>query len=356
MTETLHETECNAYRLRIEFLEESIRNYQSLPADLLGSFDVEQCSGNCNVLRQNFWDVWSTNTSLHAKFEQEMQRYKEEIRERDGRIMELTSVNALLEQSLQQTPPPNNNQNNSSTDLEEYFHRKLDEERATIALLRDRAAELEEALYLKEQESGARQMQINHLLSLSNQFEHAAEVNTMRNKLREADKRIQELLMQRFNNNMTEPVPAVPPPPPPSAPRMVASRRVNLGQDQTLASRFRDFFRRLDTEGALCVDHLEEHMYDQFLLDQPNQEQNKLRPDMYLRDEMVQAMHRVGGVGDFNHRKQSLASRHGDGVRMCKRSFAACLASMGGKFRRRRGARYWLNVGMARRPLFAWDV
>jgi hypothetical protein len=357
----LHDTECNAYRVRIEFLEGTLRNYQSLPADLLGSYDVSRCNGSCDVLRQNFWDVWNTNAGLNAKFESEMQRYRNVIDGKEGRIMELESVNGLLEKSLSNTNAQLFEARREavveeSADLEEFFTRKLEEMQSVAGVMRARIAELEESLYLKEQESGARQMQINYLLSLSNQLEHAAEVNTMRNKLREADKRIQELLMQRFNNNMTEPVPAVPPPPPPSAPRMVATRRVNLGQDQTLASRFRDFFRRLDTEGPLCVDHLEEHMYDQFLLDQPNQEQNKLRPDMYLRDEMVQAMHRVGGVGDFNHRKQSLASRHGDGVRMCKRSFAACLASMGGKFRRRRGARYWLNVGMARRPLFAWDV
>ena len=59
---------------------------------------------------------------------------------------------------------------------------------------------------------------------------------------------------------------------------------------------------------------------------------------------------------DFKHKNQRLVSRHGDGVRVCKRNFAACLASMGGKFKRRRGARYWVNVGMVRRPLFAWDV
>jgi hypothetical protein len=328
MSETLHETECNAYRLRIEFLEESIRNYQSLPADLLGSFDVEQCSGNCNVLRQNFWDVWSTNTSLHAKFEQEMQRYKEEIRERDGRIMELTSVNALLEQSLQQTPPPNNNQNNSSTDLEEYFHRKLDEERATIALLRDRAAELEEALYLKEQESGARQMQINHLLSLPNQFEHAAEVNAMRTKLWDAEKRIQELmLVQRFGEQQ--------------APRLLFTR-VDLDKDPRLAQRFRDFFRRTDAEGPTSAENAEESLYGRFLLDQPNRDQHRLRPDMYVRDEVVEAMRAVCGP----------EAKGGP----CKRNFAACLAAMGGKFKRKRGARYWVNMVVTRKPLFSWDV
>jgi chorismate mutase len=300
-----------------------------------------------------------------------MQRYRDVIKGKEDRIMELESVNGLLEKSLSNTNAQLFETRREavvssveeSADLEEFFTRKLEEMHSLTGVMRARIAELEESLYLKEQESGARQMQINHLLSLSNQLEHAAEVNTMRNKLREADKRIQELLMQRFNNT-AEPVAGVqqqqqqsPVCSSAAAPRMAASRRVNLlGQDQTLASRFRDFFRRLDTEGPLCVDHLEEHMYDQFLLDQPNQEQNKLRPDMYLRDEMVQAMHRVGGVGDFNHRKQSLSLRHGDGVRVSKRNFAACLASMGGKFKRRRGARYWLNVGMARRPLFAWDV
>jgi hypothetical protein len=56
------------------------------------------------------------------------------------------------------------------------------------ATVRGRVAELEEMLYLKEQESDARQMQINHLLSLPNQFEHAAEVNAMRNTLQRQER------------------------------------------------------------------------------------------------------------------------------------------------------------------------
>lgn len=336
----LHEVECNAYALRIEFLEETIRNYRSLPADLLGTFDVSRCNGNCEVLRQNFWDVWNTNTSLNAKFESEMQRNKDAMKDTSNRIMELESVNELLERGLSHS----NAQlfetrreavvRDSDEDLEEYFARKLDQGAAVVELQKARVLELEERLYLKEQESSARQMQISYLLSLSNQLEHAAEVNIMRNKLREAEKRIQELSMQRFV------VDAVP------CPKVFS--RVNIDQDQLLAARFRDFFRRLDSDAGPSMDHLEEHMYDQFLLDQPNQEQHKLRPDMYVRQELIQAMHEVCGSNEFKPR------RHG--VRLCKRDFAACLSSMGGKFKYRRGNRYWVNVGMTRKPLFSWDV
>jgi hypothetical protein len=347
-TSQLREVECNAFRLRIAFLEETIKNYQSLPADLLGTFDVSQCRGNCFVLRQNFWDVWNTNASLNSKFEHEMQRYKDVLREKDDRIMELESVNSLLEKGLDQSNAQLfamrreavESQVEDSSDLEEFFTRKLEEERAILAVVRDRVAELEEMLYLKEQESDARQMQINHLLSLPNQLEHASEVNKMRNKLWEADRRIKELMMQRFEHSIT------------AAPRMLSG--VNLEQDQRLASRFRDFFRRLDADGPLSTDHLEENMYDLFLLDQPNQEKHRLRSEMYMRDELVQA---IGAVCNADTKQQrGLVARHGNGVRLCKRNFAACLASMGGKFKRKRGMRYWVNMGMTRKPLFSWDV
>jgi len=343
----LHEVESNAYKLRIAFLEETLRNYQSLPADLLGTFDVSQCRGNCYVLRQNFWDVWNTNASLNSKFEHEMQRYKSVIKEKDDRIMELESVNSLLEKGLEQSNAQlfemrrEAVESSEGSDLEEFFTRKLEEERSMLAVVRGRVAELEEMLYLKEQESDARQMQIHYLLSLPNQLEHASEVNKMRNKLWEAERRIKELMMQRFEHAIT------------TAPRILSG--VNLEQDQRLASRFRDFFRRLDADGPMNADHLEENMYDLFLLDQPNQEKHRLRPDMYVRDELVQAIGAVCGAAD-NNKQRGLVARHGSGVRLCKRNFAACLASMGGKFKRKRGMRYWVNMGMTRKPLFSWDV
>ena len=364
----LHEAERNAYKVRIEFLEETIRSYRSLPADLLGSFDVSLCNGNCDVLRQNFWDVWNTNTSLNAKFEHEMRRFRDAIRGRDDRIMELESVNALLEKSLSQS----NEQlfaslreavekkkcaleeNNNSGDLEAFFTQRLEEERSTAAVLRFRIAELEESLYLKEQESGARQMQINYLLSLQNQLEHASEVNMMRNKLREAERRIQELMMQRFAamDSLTASFSASSTPSLRPSPRMMLIR-VNIEQDQRLASRFRDFFRRLDSDAPIGQENHEEYMYEQFLLDQPNQEQHKLRPEMYLRQGLVRAMHAVVLVGSSSSSKRPARLLTSTSIR---RDFAACLASMGGRFKRRRGARYWVNVGMTRRPLFSWDV
>ena len=348
----LHSVECNAFRLRIEFLEETIHNYRSLPADLLGSFDVSKCLGNCFVLRQNFWDVWNTNATLHSKFETEMQRYKDVIHDKDNMIMELRSVNALLEKSLEQSSiqlfesrrEAVESSVEETCDLEEYFNRKLEEERSVLVVVRDRVAELEENLYLKEQESDARQMQINYLLSLPNQLEHASEVNMMRNKLWEAERRIQEHSMQRFD----QPIATV-------SPRMFSG--VKLEQDPRLYSRFVDFFRRLEVDGPLgSSEHLEEHMYDMFLFDQPNQEKHKLRPDMYVRDELVRAMHAICGSREFKTKQQGLEARHGSSVRLCKRNFAACLASMGGKFKRKRGVRYWVNMVMTRKPLFSWDV
>ena len=388
----LHEAERNAYKVRIEFLEETIRSYRSLPADLLGSFDVSLCSGNCDVLRQNFWDVWNTNTSLNAKFEHEMRGFRNAIRGRDDRIMELESVNALLEKSLSQSneqlfaslreavekkkleEEENNNNNIKSEDLEAFFTRRLEEERSTAAVLRFRIAELEESLYLKEQESGARQMQINYLLSLQNQLEHASEVNMMRNKLREAERRIQELMMQRFAamDSLTASFSLAASASGASSslrpsPRMMLIR-VNIEQDQRLASRFRDFFRRLEVDAPIGVENHEEHMYEQFLLDQPNQEQHKLRPEMYLREGLVRAMHAVVVVGgnssssssgsnsNSSRSKRPTASKRLLTSSNIRRDFAACLASMGGRFKRRRGVRYWVNVGMTRKPLFSWDV
>ena len=380
-------TECNALKIRIEFLEETVRNYRSLPADLLSTFDVTRCNGNCEVLRQNFWDVWNTNASLHGKFEHEMRRYKVAVKSRDARLMELESVNALLERGLNQSNAQLFEMRRGaverlaeeSEDIEAFFSRKLEEERALSTAMRSRIAELEETLYLKEHESGARQMQINHLLSLSNQLEHAAEVNTMRNKLREANKMIDEITRKQIfaaaaadNNNINNnnnkdssssmsvvvvaPAAVVAPlvfsiaPPP----------QINIENDQRLAWRFKDFFRRLDVDGHPSADNLEEHMYDQFLLDQPNKEAHKWRKDMLTRDEIIQAMHAIGcGVNTTTKKKmkkqqqQLLVGEHG--VRICKRDFAACLASMGGKFKRRRGVRFWVNIGMTRKPLFSWD-
>lgn len=410
-------TECNALRIRIEFLEETIRNYRSLPADLLSTFDVNRCGGNCEVLRQNFWDVWSTNASLHGKFENEMRWYKDAIRSRDDHVMELQSVNALLEKGLNQTNAQLFEMRRGvverlaeeNEDLEAFFTRKLEEERTLSIAMRSRIAELEETLYLKEHESGARQMQINHLLSLSNQLEHAAEVSRMRNKLFDAEKRIQEMDVKlKFtldhqvpgccgssggnNNNrslqQTNAIAAAAYVSSPcndnnnnnhgggssSSSRLILPQ-VNIEQnDKRLASRFKDFFRRLDADGPPSSDNLEEHMYDQFLLDQPNRAENKVRTDMFTRDEILQAMHDAvgGGFGgntttttNNNNAKAAkiiITARgpqqqhHHSGVRICKRDFAACLASMGGKFKRRRGVRFWVNMGMRRKPLFSWDV
>jgi hypothetical protein len=415
-TTTTTTAECNALRIRIEFLEETIRNYRSLPADLLSTFDVNRCGGNCEVLRQNFWDVWSTNASLHGKFENEMLWYKNAIQSRDDHVMELQGVNALLEKGLNHSNAQlfemrrrgvewsAEEKEATNEDLEAFFTRKLEDERFLSITMRSRIAELEETLYLKEHESGARQMQINHLLSLSNQLEHAAEVSKMRNKLFDAEKRIQDMdtrlkftidnnnnnnaaatttataTANNNNNNTTscssplqllktvaDVVVFAPHSSSSNNNNRLILPQVNIEQnDQRLASRFKDFFRLLDVDGPPSSGNLEEHMYDQFLLDQPNRVENKVRSDMFTRDEILQAMHdAVGGssssTSTTTKKLLSLAKAHhhhhnnNNSIRICKRDFAACLASLGGKFKRRRGVRFWVNMGMKRKPLFSWD-
>ena len=329
----LHEVESSGYRVRIEFLNQTICNYQSLPTDLLGTFNVEKCTGNCNLLRKNFLAVWTTNTSLNTKFEKEMQRYGEMIKRKDDRIMEMESMNVHLERSLCQSNAQLAERRREIEgcptdlgDLEEFFSRKIDESHAVLEVMRGRVADLEHALRLKEQESSAKQLQINHMLTLPNQLEHASEVNRMRHKLHEAEKKVQELT-HRLDGGF---VPTVVP-----VQRVIG--HVDLRQDRVLAGRFDDFFGR---GGVSNLD--EEYLYSQFLLDQPNLECNKLGPDTYTRDELVEAMGRV-----VNCKKHAIDGR---------RDFAACLAAFGGRFRVRRGVRYWVNLTIQRRPMFTWDV
>ena len=331
--ELLHEVESNGYRVRIEFLNQTIENYQSLPTDLLGTFDVESCTGNCNLLRKNFLAVWNTNASLNTKFENEMQRYRDVIKSKDIRIMEMENMNVNLERSLSHSNAQLAEKGCPATlgDLEEFFSRKIDESHAVLEVMRGKVADLEHTLLLKEQESSARQMQINHMLTLPNQLEHASEVNSMRHKLYEADKKVREL------THRLEGSPVVV-----AAPVSRFVMHVDMQQDRVLAGRFNDFFHRVD--GFACMNNLEEHLYDQFLLDQPNHTLNKVREDSYTRDELVEAMRRVCRDGEVKVKKQ----RRSD--------FAACLAAFGGRFKIRRGARHWVNITMQRRPMFLWDV
>ena len=332
--------EVDGYEVRIEFLKQTIENYKTLPLDLLGTYDVAQCRGGCDVLRKNFWDVWNTNTGLNAKFEKVMERYKDLIKSKDDRIMEMEGLVTLLERSLSQANAQLAEKRRREGvqcpsdlgDVEEYFWQKLDEKDGVLEVMRNRVADLEAEFFLKEQESASRQLQINHLLSLPNQLEHASEVNSMRNKLREAEKQIKEL--QRI-----EPV---------CVPLMRVVQVVELAGDKILWGRFNDFFRRMDRDGATSGSNQEDYLYDQFLLDQPHQEQNKLRPDTYTRDELLEAMHRM--CGDIKTKKRKL-----EGC-TSRRDFAVCLASIGGRCKCRKGARYWVNVEMTRRPYFTWDV
>jgi hypothetical protein len=194
--------------------------------------------------------------------------------------------------------------------------------------MQERILDLRRALHLKEQESAARQLQISHMLALPNQLEHASEVNRMRTRLREAEKEVKELRAQPEQAEA------------PAAKGVVP--RVDLQQDAQLAQRLGDFFALTDRDGPPSDANAEERLCSQFLLDQPKLELNRLKTDSYTRGEAIGAMRRVCG-----DRKRT-ACRQQD--------FAACLAAMGGRFRLKRGLRYWVNVVVRRRPMFTWDV
>jgi hypothetical protein len=122
---------------------------------------------------------------------------------------------------------------------------------------------------------------------------------------------------------------------------------VDLQQDPRLAERFADFFVVADRDGAPSDANTEEHLCSQFLLDQPKLGSNRLKPDSYTREEAIGAMHKVSCA---DRKKSRLGT-------VCKRKgFAACLAAMGGRFRLRKGLRYWVNVVAPRRPMFTWDI
>jgi hypothetical protein len=123
---------------------------------------------------------------------------------------------------------------------------------------------------------------------------------------------------------------------------------VDLTVDRMLWERFNEFFRYKEQDVVTSSYNLEDYLCDQFLLDQPNQKINKLRPDMYTRGEVVEAVHVV--CGQTKKKKKRKLER------MCKQDFASCLAAMGGRYKCKKGLRYWVNVEITRRPYFAWDV
>jgi hypothetical protein len=198
-----HDAECRVHSVHVELLKQTISNYASLPEELLKMYDPAQCQGECAVLRTNFAAVWKTNTSLNLRFEKEMEHFREIVKRQDDRIMEVEVLNELLERSLAQTNVQLAEKRRVELvdcptdlgDIELFFHKKLDEKDASIEVLRNRISDLETKLYCKEQESIAKQMQINHMLTLPNQLEHASEVNKMRVRLLDAENKVQEMTL-----------------------------------------------------------------------------------------------------------------------------------------------------------------
>jgi hypothetical protein len=50
-----------------------------------------------------------------------------------------------------------------------------------------------------------------------------------------------------------------------------------------------------------------------------------------------------------------MKARYGDNARVSRKSFARCLAALGGKFKRVKGMNYWTNVGMRRAARYVRD-
>ncbi len=165
----------SAMRVQIELLQQSVRNYASLPMTAAASDEG---------LHWNFSEVWRTNAMLNERFECELANFREVVRQKDGRILELEGINAALER--------NNINNNTSGgdpdavpkplgDIEQYYHQRLEQSDASMEVLRDSIADLETRLFIKEQESHAKQQQIDHMMMLPDQME----VSQLRAKLLE---------------------------------------------------------------------------------------------------------------------------------------------------------------------------
>ena len=122
----------------------------------------------------------------------------------------------------------------------------------------------------------------------------------------------------------------------------------------SLWERFDDFFVFTEDDRKRKGKNTEEHLYDQFLLDQPKNQGDKVDGYMYTRDELMEAMHGIKHNGNLMDKKERMFFRHKGKGRLCKRDFAMCLAAMGGRYTTWKGGRYWTNVEMKRRPRCVW--
>ena len=161
---------------------------------------------------------------------------------------------------------------------------------------------------LKEHEITSRQMRLDYMVKLPNQFEHRADVNRMRAKLASSEKKIREL---------------------------------KDGDVVVVRDRFNEFFRCMGQNTQNGPHNREQYLLEQFLLDYPNHSVDKLQPEMLTRDEMAEVM------AGTKKRKHGVDN---------PQDFASCMKALGGKLKCCKGVRHWVNVEMTRTPYFAWDV
>ena len=127
---------------------------------------------------------------------------------------------------------------------------------------------------------------------------------------------------------------------------------VDIDLDQILSKALRIFFHVAEKAVLPSAENNEMYLYDQFMLFHPKEQGGKVMPDQYTRDEVAQAMHFVCGCpSDFEAKKRHMQAQHGETVRVCRKSFARCLAALDGTFKRVQGVNYWINIEIPRKPL-----
>ena len=132
---------------------------------------------------------------------------------------------------------------------------------------------------------------------------------------------------------------------------------VDIDLDPILSKALRNFFHVAEKAVLPSSENNEMYLYDQFMLFHPKEQGGKVMPDQYTRDEVARAMHIVCGCpSDFEAKKRHMQAQHGENVRVCRKSFARCLAALGGVAKCVHGVNYWINVGMRRKPYYAWSI
>lgn len=289
-------------RAQIQVLKSAMQSLQ--PGNVPEQFDQKGFVQQCALVAQTVADMQKTNTSLNKKLKKDKAKYTHTLAAHEKKHSELSAENANLTASLL---------------------------RATeIASERDDAAPHAQKLH-------ATQAALEKLHLTVKELHWRLDAKTV-----ECD------AYQQHLDRPSQPDQAAP------DARPVFEPEAGI-QNQLLSGQFQDFFRVLQ-EGAPCsAANTEEFLYDQFLLDHP--ERDTPSPRQYTRDEVAQAMDaECGSRRSFESRKRQMEAQHGAGVRVCKKSFARCLAALGGKRKRVKGVSHWTNIGMHRRPHFWWSA